>query len=142
VPANAEFIEGSNISITHLGIVAGAFDSLGIEAVIDRAIPKTRHHHLSHGQLVTAMVLNGLGFVERRLYLYPDFFSDVAVDRLFGEGVTTDQLNDDVLGRDEYDAGVVEDSPSARVGGRKILFLMEDLRNVGGTWINRIIVSS
>lgn len=79
--------------------MAGAFDSLGIETVIDRAIPKTRHHHLSPGQRVKVMVLNGLGFVERRMYLYPDFFSDVAVDRLFGEGITTDQLNDDVLGR-------------------------------------------
>jgi len=45
------------------------------------------------------MVLNGLGFVERRLYLYPEFFSDIAVDRLLGDGVMIDHLNDDVLGR-------------------------------------------
>lgn len=59
MPANPGFIEGSNISISPLGIVAGAVNSLGIEAVIDRAIPKSRHHHLSHGQLVRAMVLTG-----------------------------------------------------------------------------------
>lgn len=45
------------------------------------------------------MVLNGLGFIERRLYLFPDFFDDIAVERLLGEGITRDHLNDDVLGR-------------------------------------------
>jgi len=99
VPSSADFIEGSNISIGHLGLVAGAFDTLGIAPVIDRAIPKTRQHHLTHGDIVKAMVLNGLGFVERRLYLYPAFFSDIAIERLLGEGVTTEHLNDDVLGR-------------------------------------------
>jgi len=86
VPTSADFIEGSNISIGHLGIVAGAFDTLGIAGVIDRAIPKTRHHHLTHGDIVKAMVLNGLGFVEQRLYLYPEFFSDIAADPEQGEG--------------------------------------------------------
>ncbi len=99
MPTSAEFIEGSDVSIGHLGIVAGAFDSLGIAEVVDRAIPKKRQHHLTHGDIVKAMVLNGLGFVERRLYLYPDFFSDIAVDRLLGDGITIEHLNDDVLGR-------------------------------------------
>jgi transposase len=45
------------------------------------------------------MSINGLGFVERRLYLFPDFFEDMAVERLLGEGVCQDQLNDDILGR-------------------------------------------
>ncbi|NVO66927.1 DUF4277 domain-containing protein [Methanofollis tationis] len=49
VPSSPDFIEGSNISIGHLGLVAGAFDTLGIAPVIDRAIPKTRQHHLTHG---------------------------------------------------------------------------------------------
>ena len=37
--------------------------------------------------------------MEQRLYLYPEFFSDIAVRRLLGDGVTTDHLNDDVLVR-------------------------------------------
>ncbi|WP_445669638.1 DUF4277 domain-containing protein [Methanoculleus bourgensis] len=38
-----------------------------------RAISKTRHHHLTHGDIVKAMVLNGPGFVEwRLLYLFPE----------------------------------------------------------------------
>jgi len=93
------FDDDSILSVGHLGIVAGAYDSLGIANIIDTAIPKTRHHNLSHSQVVKLMALNGLGFIERRLYLFPEFFDDIAVERLIGEGITTDQINDDVLGR-------------------------------------------
>lgn len=93
------FDEESILSINHLGIVAGAFDALGIAKIIDRAIPKTRHHNLPHSKVIKAMSINGLGFIERRLYLFPDFYEDIAIERLLGEGVQQDQLNDDVLGR-------------------------------------------
>ena len=93
------FDDDSILSVGHLGIVAGAYDSLGIANIIDTAIPKTRHHNLSHSQVVKLMALNGLGFIERRLYLFPEFFDDIAVERLIGERITTDQINDDVLGR-------------------------------------------
>ena len=93
------FDDESIQSVGHLGIVAGAYDSLGIARIIDRAIPKNRHHNLSHSQVLKSMTINGLGFIERRLYLFPEFFDDVAVSRLLGPGVTRDQLNDDVLGR-------------------------------------------
>lgn len=82
------FDDESILSVGHLGIIAGAYDSLGIADVIDTAIPKTRNHNLTHFQAVKAMVLNGLGFIERRLYLFPEFFDDITVDRLLGEGIT------------------------------------------------------
>lgn len=93
------FDDESILTVGHLGIVSGAYDTLGIGNVIDRAIPKTRHHHLTHSDTVKLMVLNGLGFIERRLYLFPEFFDDIALGRLFGEGITRDHLNDDVFGR-------------------------------------------
>ncbi len=93
------FDDESIQTIGHLGIVAGAYDSLGIGKVIDRAIPKTRQHHLTHSQVVELMALNGLGFIERRLYLFPEFFDDIALERLIGPGITRDHLNDDVFGR-------------------------------------------
>ncbi len=40
------FDDKSIQTVGHLGIVAGAYEALGIGAVIDRAIPKTRHHNL------------------------------------------------------------------------------------------------
>jgi transposase len=39
------------------------------------------------------MVINGLGFVGQRLYLFPDFFKNILTERLFGEGVTREDLN-------------------------------------------------
>ena len=36
-------IDGSNVTISHLGVVAGVYDSLGIGDLIDELIPKKRH---------------------------------------------------------------------------------------------------
>jgi len=99
VPTSAVSIEGSNVAIASSGSSPGPSTLSASLGIIDRAIPKTRQHHLTHGEVVKVMVLNGLGFVERRLYLYPESLSDIAVDRLLGDGVIPDHLNDDVLGR-------------------------------------------
>ena len=72
-------------------------DELGISAVIDEALPKTRDHILPHSKVVTAMLLNGLGFNERRLYFFSRFFTNLSTEQLFGPGVTPEHLNDDVL---------------------------------------------
>ena len=86
--------------LDHLGLVAGMFDELGIAEVIDQMIPQDQEkRHISVGQAVKAMVLNGLGFVNQNLYLMPHFFQNKPIDRLMGEGITAEQLNDDVLGR-------------------------------------------
>jgi transposase len=63
------------------------------------SLPKTRSHRLRHAQVIKAMDLNGLGFIERRLFRFPDYFDDTAVERLLGGGITRAHLNDDVLGR-------------------------------------------
>ncbi|HPY60619.1 MAG TPA: IS1634 family transposase [Methanospirillum sp.] len=83
--------------IGHLGLVAGMIDELGISAVIDEELPKTRDHILPHSKVVTAMLLNGLGFNERRLYFFSRFFTNLSTEQLFGPGVTPEHLNDDVL---------------------------------------------
>lgn len=85
--------------VGHLGLVAGIYDALGIGEVIDRALPKTRHHKLPHSVVVKAMILNTLGYSGQRLYLYTNFFRTVPVEHLLGKGVTADDLTDDVLGR-------------------------------------------
>ncbi len=84
----------------HLGLVAGMYDELGIGEVIDSVVKQDLHQRkLSMGTLVKAMVLNGLGFVNQRLYLVSHFFEDKPVERLLGAGVKEEQLNDDALGR-------------------------------------------
>jgi len=45
------------------------------------------------------MILNGLGFSNRQLYLVPQYFKNKPVEHLLGEGITADMLNDDCLGR-------------------------------------------
>lgn len=54
---------------------------------------------ISTGQVVKAIILNGLGFVARPLYLFPQFFEDKAIENLLGEGIKPEELNDDKLGR-------------------------------------------
>ena len=64
-----------------------------------RSSPKQGQHKLAHSVVLKAMVLNALGFNERRLYIFPKFFTNLATERLFGPGVLPEDLNDDVLGR-------------------------------------------
>jgi len=86
--------------LNHLGLVAGMYDELGIGKSIDALISQDMNQrNLSIGQTLKAMVLNGLGFSNRCLYLMPHFFEGKPVEHLLGKGVTASDLNDDVTGR-------------------------------------------
>jgi transposase len=82
----------------HLGLVAGMCEELKIAETIDQLLPPTEKE-VSHGTAVCAMILNGLGVVNQRVYLVSKFFRNKPVERLLGAGITADQLNDDTLGR-------------------------------------------
>ena len=99
MPAIAKFKakDFTTRQIGHLGLVAGAIDELGITEVIEKELPKSRNHALSHSDIIKAMVLNGLGFNERRAYLFSRFFDNLATEQLFGPGITPDHFNDDVI---------------------------------------------
>ena len=86
-------------SIDHLGIVAGTFQKLGLAQIIDRALPKIGQHRISNSQLILALILNGLGFTERRLYLFPDYCQNLDLERLIGPNITSDHINESVIGR-------------------------------------------
>jgi transposase len=45
------------------------------------------------------MILYGLGFVSRPLYMFPKFFETNACEYLIGAGVKPEYLNDHKLGR-------------------------------------------
>ena len=89
------------IHLGHLGIVAAMINELGIIDKIDKRLPVSKEHGaiVTIGQRVSAMILNGLGFLNDRLYLHPKFFEDKPVSRLFGEGIAAEHFNDDALGR-------------------------------------------
>ncbi len=87
-------------TLDHHGLVAGMVDELGLVGKIDAMIPQDLgQRQVSVGVAVKAMILIGLGFVQRALYLTPDFFRGKPVGRLLGPGITAGMLNDDALGR-------------------------------------------
>jgi len=68
-------------------------DELGLVEKIDAMIPQDLgQRHVSVGMAVKAMILIGLGFVQRALYLTPDFFRGKPVERLLGPGITAEML--------------------------------------------------
>lgn len=86
-------------NLDHLGIVAGIIDQIGLVEEIDRQIEKHPQQIISTGQVVKAMILNGLGFVSAPLYLFSEFFIGKATEHLLGSEIKPEHLNDDRIGR-------------------------------------------
>ena len=95
-PINAE-IQVQNLD--HLGLVAGIIDELGIVDTINELVGIQPGEIVSAGVVVKAIILNGLGFVSRPLYLFHQFFQDKATEHLLGFGILPEHLNDDKIGR-------------------------------------------
>lgn len=91
----------ATLHLGHLGLVADKIDSLKLIELIDSRLPITPGcgSKISHGERVAAMILNGLGFIDSRLYLFPEFLSDKPLDRLFGRPMLAEWFNDDASGR-------------------------------------------
>ena len=65
----------NSYNLDHLGLIAGMFDELGLSELIDTVIKQDHEQRqVSVGTCVKAMILNGLGFVNRALYPPPAFF--------------------------------------------------------------------
>jgi transposase len=79
--------------------VAGLIDAIGIVEYINEKLGEDTREEVSAGTVVKAMLLNGLGFVSAPLYLFEQFFKDIALEHLLGEGVKAAHLNDDRLGK-------------------------------------------
>jgi transposase len=84
--------------LDHLGIVAGICREIGVAEYLD-GLAGPSQQQVSIGTATVAMVLNGLGFSNRRLYLVSQFFATKPVEHLLGPGITAEQLHDDCLGR-------------------------------------------
>jgi transposase len=84
--------------LNHLGMVAEVCREIGVAEWLDAQDPGNRQY-VSVGTATVALVLNGLGFSNRRLYLVPQFFADKPVAHLLGPGILAEDLNDDCLGR-------------------------------------------
>lgn len=86
-------------NIDHLGIVPRIIASIGIVEIINELIGVEKDEKVNAGQVVKAMIINGLGFVSKPLYMFPKYFETIACEHLIGAGVKPEYLNDDKLGR-------------------------------------------
>jgi transposase len=90
----------STKSIDHLGLVAGMIEELEIKQTIEASLPlRCEEKKVSHATAITAMILNGLGYVNKQLYLTPRFFEKKAIEHLLGDNVKAEYLNKDTLSR-------------------------------------------
>jgi len=99
------------VNLDHLGIVAGIIDEMELVEEVNKKVGLRGKEAISPGQVMKAMILNGLGFLSAPLYLFENFFIGKATEHLIGEGVTAEQLNDDRIGRaldKYYEAGTTK----------------------------------
>ena len=95
--------------IDHLGLVSGVARKIRLVEIVDGMIPPAPQRGVTAGEAVLALVLNGLGFVSRPLYLTPAYFETKPVGTLIRPGLTEEDLNEFTLGRaldDLYEAGL------------------------------------
>jgi transposase len=85
--------------LSHYGIVSVICDQIGLVETIDQIIPPDPRAEITIGESVKLMVINGLGFSSRPLYLQSQFFDSKPVQRLLGREIETEQITDDRLGR-------------------------------------------
>ena len=77
-------------NLDHLGIVAGLIDEIGIVELINQKLGVDNREKITTGQVIKALILNGLGMVSRPLYLFSQFFEDKAIEKLLQTGINTE----------------------------------------------------
>jgi transposase len=85
--------------LDHLGVVSGTIKRLGIVEYIDSRIAGHSQEAITVGEGVAGLIINGLGFSHRPLYLVPQFFENKPLDILFRPGVEAAHFNRFKLGR-------------------------------------------
>ena len=89
----------TNERLDHLGIVAGVCQEIGLAAWLDAQDPGNRQQ-VSVGIATVAMILNGLGFSNRQLYLVPQYFANKPVEHLLGAGISAEMRECRLFGTD------------------------------------------
>ena len=67
--------------------------------MIDARLVPDEQEDITPGEAVAGMILNGLGFANRPLFLTPQFFTQKPLDLLFRQGVRAEMFNRFKLGR-------------------------------------------
>ena len=91
--------EYSSKDLDHLGIVSAMCDEINLVGVIDQLIPPDPRAIITNGESVKLMVINGLGFTSRPLYLEAQFYASKPIERFLGRPCASEEVSDDRLGR-------------------------------------------
>lgn len=70
-------------NLDNWGIVSRMIDELGLVELVDELLGTHPQTVVSLGQVLKAMILNGLGFLSAPLYLFSQFFEGKAREHLF-----------------------------------------------------------
>lgn len=84
-------------TMDHYGLVAAICQDLKLAEKIDARLPRDPQRKISAGTAVLAMIINGLGFTNRRLYLTHQFFESKPVAKLLGKALEARDLTDYTL---------------------------------------------
>ena len=94
---------GNNVKtqvMDHHGIIAAVCKRLKIAERINAKIGSLDPRRIVQpGTAIVAMIINALGFTNRRLYLTPQFYESKAVEQLLGEEINAADLDDHCLGK-------------------------------------------
>ncbi len=91
--------EIQTLSMDHHGLVAAVCKDLEIAEKINSRIGKADERRVvSTGKATVAMILNGLGFTNRRLYLTHQFFKTKPTEILLDEPIKASDITDYTLG--------------------------------------------
>ncbi|WP_119327607.1 IS1634 family transposase [Cysteiniphilum halobium] len=84
----------------HHGLVAASCQDLNLVEKINARIGSDDPRRvIQPGIAIMAMIINGLGFSNRRLYLTPQFFESKCMEQLFNEDIKAKHLDDHTLGK-------------------------------------------
>lgn len=90
-------VEAKNLD--HYGIVAGICDQIDLVGRVDRLVKSDPQRKVSVSECVKALIINGMGYTTRPLYLAHQFFESKPINLLIREDLSQKDLNDDTLGR-------------------------------------------
>jgi len=92
------YIEGlSTANMDHHGLVGAVCKDLKIAQRIDKKLGVNPTRKVSPGQCVVAMILNGLGYTNRTLYMSDHFFASKPIEHLIGPEVQAKDITDYTL---------------------------------------------
>ena len=93
-------------AMDHHGLVAAVCKELNIAERIDQILyQEDTGRVLTPGESVVAMIINGLGFTNRRLYLMGQFFKNKPIESLIAPGLKAEDITYDALAATLDDIG-------------------------------------